>query len=139
MKRFFCCLFVILFVFPLAAADPKPIEAHYSFFVDRAGTYGTKGSKVIDYDSLCIEIYVVEGFETGYIIILRSFSGVVVSSGMINVTIAERDGLLYFADEKGNYLAGYRDDETDDIWLEFEGNVLRLRYLAPARMYSDFT
>ena len=138
MKRFVCCLLVLLSFLFLASADSKPIEAQYSFFVDRPGTYGAKGSKIIDYDSLCVELYVIEGFESGYLSTIRSFSGIVVSSGMVSVSIAERDGLLYFADDNGNYLTGYRDEETEDIWLNFETYEVRLRRLEPARMYTDF-
>ena len=138
MKRFFCLLFVLCLLPVVSfAAEKKPIEAHYTAFVDESGTYGSKGSKIIDYDSLCLDLYVVEGWEEGYLLSVRSFMGLIVSSGTIHVDIAERGGVLYLADDNGNFITATRDENDDGIWLDYEGIRFRLRPVPSASPYAD--
>ena len=138
MKKLLCLLFVLVFLPVVSfAADKKPIEAHYTAFVDESATYGSKGSKIIDYDSLCLDLYIVEGREEGYLLSVRSFLGLIVSSGTIHVDIAERNGVFYLADDNGNYITASPDENGDGIWLEYEGLHIRLRPVPSASPYGD--
>ena len=138
MKKLFCLLFVLVLL-PVVtfAADKKPIEAHYTAFIDESATYGTKGSKIIDYDSLCLDLYIVEGWEEGYLLSVRSFLGLIVSSGTIHVDIAERNGVFYLADDNGNFVTASRDENDDGIWLDYESMHIRLRPVPTATYFGD--
>ena len=136
MKKLFCLLLVLVLLPVVSLADPRIIYAHYAFFMDDESSRTPKGGKVIDYDSLCLDLFILEGGKECYLTSVRSFSGIVIT-GTTNASITERDGLLYLSDQSGNYLTAYYDENGEDIWLQYENHYFRLRPVPVFSMYTD--
>lgn len=136
MKKLLCVLLVLVLLPVVSLADPRLITSHYAFFMDDESSRGPKGEKVIDYDSLCLDLFILEGGSECYLTSVRSFSGIVIT-GTSNMSIAERDGLLYLADQSGLYLAAYYDENGEDIWLQYENHYFRLRPVPVFNLYTD--
>ena len=97
---------------------------------------GPKGEKVIDYDSLCLDLFILEGGSECYLTSVRSFSGIVIT-GTSNFSIAERDGIMYLADQSGLYLSAHYDENGEDIWLQYENHYFRLHPVPVFSLYTD--
>ena len=136
MKKLLCLLLVSVLLPVVSLSDPRIISAHYAIFMDDESSRGPKGEKVFDYDSLCLDLFILEGGKECYLTSVRSFSGIVIT-GTTNASIAERDGLLYLADDSGNYWSAYYDENGDDIWLQYEGRYLRLHPVPVFSLYTD--
>ena len=59
MKKLLCLLFALVLLSVVSFADPRIISAHYAFFMDDESSRGPKGDKVIDYDSLCLDLFML--------------------------------------------------------------------------------
>ena len=136
MKRFVCLLFVFVFIPLFAFADRVALSNHYALFISGgAGTAG-KGS-LFDFDSLSVDLYLLEDDEKGYICTSKCFSGLFITSGMVSVTLADQDGVLYIVDNNGNFYTAVRDDNGTDLWIDLEGYSFRMRPVADLSYFED--
>jgi len=139
MKKLLCVLFVLalLPVFSFAESFSKPISAHYTLYMNEESTYGPKGEKVFDYDSLCIDLYMIEGGQECYLHIVSSFSGFVLSN-TTNASFITRNGITYLADDNGLFTVVEYDENGEDLWIVYENRTLRLRPVPVFNLYEDF-
>ena len=140
MKRLFA-LFLVLLLIPAISfsddGDPIYISKHYSLFVDGRHSVG-KDANFFDFDSLCVDLYMVEGNEKAYLSVAKSFLGIFADSGSLAVTVKEKDGILYFVSSDGNLTTGYYDENGEDLWLDVAGHTFRLRPVEPFSIYDDW-
>ena len=140
MKKLFCLLLILFMFVPSALADSDPlfISQHYSVFVDTRQETSGKGASPFTFDSLCMDVYFVEGSDTAYISTVRTFSGLFLSSGSVKVSVVDQDGILYFVSDDGNYITGQYDENGTDLWMDLEYGTFRLRPVPSFSMFDDW-
>ena len=126
MKRFISLFLVLLFLCSVSFADSDPVSvsAHYSLFFDAIVASDGKGNSY-DFDTYCVDLYLLKGENKAYVNAVTCFSGVFTNSGTVPVSVAERDGLLYFVYENGNTFTGFFDD-SGDLWLDLDIGTVRM-------------
>ena len=139
MKKLFALLFVLVLlpIVSFAELPSKNFSAHYTLFMDDSSTRGVKGEKVFDYDSLGLDLYMIEGGKECYFTSIRSFSGIVIT-GTTHASIVALGDVLYLADDSGYYFTVTYDENGEDLWIEYEGRSLRLRPVPVFSLYEDF-
>lgn len=141
MRRFLLpllllCLLCSCFSFSSAAeADVNFCPSHYSLFIDGKYVPGAKGNP-FSFDLLFVDVYFNESPDKAYICISKRFSGIFITSGMVSVSVAESDGVVYFAYPDGSFLTGSWDDDGGSLWLNMEGTSFRLHQI-PKFDYSE--
>lgn len=141
MKRFLCLFFAVVFscVVCVSFADESVnISTHYSLFIDSNYAKSAKGDRYYDFDTLCLDIYVMEGNKTAYIIESKTYSGLFLTTGSQKYNIMERpDGSWLFSTDNGAYFYGYFDENGEDMWVTMYGGELRLKPINRFSIYSD--
>ena len=121
----------------LADLDPLYVSKHYTLFIDaRIATSGK--ARLFDFDSLCVDLYMMDGDQRAYLSVSKSFSGIFIASGTVAVNVVENNGTLFFASDDGNYTTGRYDENGEDIWLDLEGRTFRLRPVPTFSVYDDW-
>ena len=139
MKNLFCLLFVLVLfpVFALAEyTEPCAVDQHYTLFFDAVGTATGMGNS-FDYDSLCIDLYVMKDRETAYIIICKCFSGLFITSGMEKYTISDQGGALYFVRDNGEYFSAVYDENGVDLWISYDNTQFRMKPISSLSYFED--
>lgn len=140
MKKLFCLLFVLIML-PLVsfADDPVIMASHYSVFISGSANRSTGKGPLFPFDSYSADLFISEGGSRGYLMTAKCFSGVFICSGMVNVTIAESDGVLYIADERGNYVTATRDENGTDLWITLENCLFRMQPVPAFSVFNDWS
>ena len=130
MKRYICFVFSIFlflsfFSYSYAETDYDFVSSHYSLFLDGRFVPGAFGNP-FDFDTLFIDIFFIDNPQKAYLCISERFSDIFISTGMSTVSVAERNGNIYFAYENGEYLTGHYDENGTDLWIDYKGNSFRL-------------
>ena len=134
MRRFISLLLVFLFLFSVSFADSDrvAVSAHYSLYIDALASSFGKGNSY-DFDSYCVDLYMLEGNQKAYVSAITCFSGVFTNTGTVPVSVAERDGILYFVYETGSSFTGHFDD-AGILWLNLDIGTVRMNavpYFSP--------
>ena len=138
MKRLFC-LFLLLALAACAfpgCAESYSVDQHYTLFFDAVGTAAGMGNS-FDYDSLCIDLYLMKGHETAYIIVSRCFSDLFVTSGMEKYTVSDQNGVLYFVRDNGEYFTADYDENGTDLWIYYDNTQFRMRPISSLSYFED--
>ena len=136
---FLLSLFLLLSLVSVSLADLDPlyVSRHYTLFID--GRLATSGkASLFDFDSLCVDLYMLDGDQRAYLSVSKSFSGIFIASGTVAVNVVENNGTLFFASDDGNYTTGRYDENGEDIWLDLEGRTFRLRPVPTFSIYEDW-
>lgn len=140
MKRLLCVLSLVVFLFPSVSAFseefPFYLSSHYSLFISGASNKVTAKGQLFSFDSFSADLYILEGMKKGYLCTTKCFSDIFITSGMVSVSIAESDGVLYFADENGNHITARYDENGSDLWVDMEGSTFRM---VPVHEFSSYT
>lgn len=139
MKKLICLLLllVLLPVFSLAEyTEPYSVDQHYVLFFDAVGTATGKGNS-FDYDSLCIDLYMMKNHETAYVIICKCFSDLFTTSGMEKYTISDKDGVLYFVRDNGEYFSAVYDENGVDLWISYDNTQFRMKPVSSLSYFED--
>lgn len=141
MKRFLSLLFAVVFSclsVPASAEDPVRISTHYSLFIDSNYATSAKGDHYYDFDTLCLDIYILEGNKTAFLIESKTYSGLFLTSGSQKYHIMERpDGSLLFSMDNGAYFYGYFDENGSDLWVTYYDAQVRLKPVASFSIFND--
>ena len=137
MKRFLCLLFVFLFLASVsfAESDRVSVAGQYSLFINARAASG-KGNNY-DFDSYCIDLYLLEGNKSAYVNVVKCFAGIFTSSGTLPLTVTESDGTWYFVYANGTSFSGFFDD-SGDLWLNLDLGTMRLHAVPFYSPLSDW-
>jgi hypothetical protein len=141
MKKLFSFLLVVILLIPVfsfssaSEADVNFSPSHYSLFIDGKYVPGARGNP-FSFDLLFVDIYFNESPDKAYVCISKRFSGIFITSGMVSVSVAESDGVVYFAYPDGSFLTGSWDEDGESLWLNTEGTSFRLHQI-PKFNYSE--
>ncbi len=139
MKRIFCLLFVLVLlpVFSLAdSAETYSVDQHYVLFFDAVGTATGMGNS-FDFDSLCIDLYMMKDHDTAYVIVCKCFSDLFTTSGMEKYSVSDRDGTLYFIRDNGEYFTAAYDDNGVDLWIVYDNSHFRMKPVSSISYFED--
>lgn len=140
MKKFFALLLVLLLL-PLVslADDPVILSEHYSVFISGSANRSAGKGALFPFDSYSADLFIAEGGSRGYLMTSKCFSGLFISSGMVSVTIAESDGVLYIADDRGNYVTATRAENGTDLWITLENCLFRMQPVPSFSVFNDWS
>lgn len=141
MKRFLCLILAIVLscvVLVSFADESVNIATHYSLFIDSNYALAAKGARYFDFDTLCLDIYVMEGNKTAYVIESKTYSGLFLTTGSQKYNIMERpDGSWLFSKDNGEYFYGIFDENGSDLWVTLYDGELRLKPVDSFSIYTD--
>lgn len=146
MKRFICLFFVFSLLTSFACAEAyikinpsDPVAtAHYSVFVNGDSATVGKGSRLFEFNSLSIDLYLTESEEEAYLLIACCNDHIMHSSGFLQVSVVKDGTSIYFMNSSGLYLMGEWDENGTDLWLNYSGRSFRLRPTEKFSVYSDW-
>ncbi len=127
MKRLIAVILIVFLFVPSAVfadSDRVAVSAHYSLYIDALAASAGKGNSY-DFDTYCVDLYMLEGNQKAYVNAVTCFSGVFTNSGTVPLSVAERNGEMYFVYENGNTFTGYYDD-SGDLWLDLDIGTVRM-------------
>ena len=139
MKKLICLL-LLLALFPSFAfadsADSYSVDQHYVLFFDAIGTATGMGNS-FNYDSLCIDLYMMKGHETAYVVICRCFSDLFTTTGMEKYTVSDQNGVLYFVRDNGEFFTAVYDENGVDLWVFYDNSQFRMKPVPSLSYFED--
>ena len=129
MKRLLCVLFVMLLLPVVSFADDSNVylSSHYSVFVSYSANNSSGKGPLFPFDSFSADLYFMDGNEKAYLCTTKCFSGIFITSGMIAVSVAENNGILYLADNNGYHVTAFFDENGTDLWINLENTYFRMK------------
>lgn len=138
MKRFFCLFLLLLFVPLFSLADSLFISRHYSLFIDSTANITAGGSSMFEFDSLCIDLYIMNDESTAYGTFSRAESGLYLTSSCRFTIRTRNDGSVIFAQDNGEYFVADFDENGTDLWINYNGRNYRLRPVPAFSVFEDW-
>jgi len=138
MKRFIC-LFILLLLFPVFSfSESFFINRHYSLFIDSSTTITGKGDNAFDFDSLCIDLYIMSDESTAFGTFSRTEFGLYLTTSC-RFTIRKRNnGTVIFVQDNGEYFDVTYDENGTDLWINYSGRNFRLHPVPAFSLYEDW-
>lgn len=139
MKRIVSLILILAMLLPAAAlASNNRIVDHYTVLIDAETTKTGKGASPFDFDSLTIDLYLSSEEGHGYLNIARFIQNIYLNDGMIPVSLVDINGTQYIVNGSGTNIRIRKDEETDDLWIEYRSHFLRMHRVEPFSLYADY-
>ena len=144
MKMFALFLVSLMFLFSCTSsfAESVPenvrLSTHYSLFISYSDNNSSGKGPLFPFDSYSADLYFVEGNKQAYLCTTKCFSGIFITSGMVNVSVAENNGLLYLADSNGNCVTAFYDENGTDLWIYLENVYFRMTPVPSFSVFNDW-
>ena len=124
MRRFFCILFALVMLPVFSFADPGVVLCyrmnHY------AAAYNENHPGYFDYDSMIIDLYIMDDFQTAYYSKNIWSNGNIESTGFVKCTISRSSDKKHLLSFPNGELMSFYYDESGKFWLEMENGIYHL-------------
>lgn len=138
MKRFLC-LFMVVFLIPVCSfAESLFIDKHYSLFIDSTANIVGTGGSLFEFDSLCIDLYIMNDESTAFGTFSLTDSGVYLTSSCRFTIRTRGDGTVIFVQDNGEFFEVEYDENGTDLWIYYNGRNYRLRPVPAFSIYEDW-
>jgi len=135
MKRIII-LFVLLLIPVFSFADPFFIDRHYSLFVDSSAVSSGYGESMFEFDSLCIDLYIMSDEATAFCSVSRTDNGFYLTDSNRYSVINDNGSVTFIADN-GYYFTALYDENGTDLWINYDNRNYRLHPVAAFSALSD--
>ena len=120
MKRFFCLLFVLVFL-PVVSLADQYLFAHYSLFID-GEFYNSIFNAGFNFDTQVFNLYLYNDFIGGIFHKVEWVNGERKDYGDSSFTYVKGSPYFTIVYSDGSSMRGFWDDNDDDIWINLGGN-----------------
>ena len=124
MKRIICLLFVLILVPSISFSDPGVVLCyrmnHY------AAAYNDNNPGYFDYDTMMIDVYLMDDFTTAYYVKTLWVDGEIETTGYVKCTVSKgnnHDHILTFPNSET--MSFYYDD-NGEFWLKMTNGTFHL-------------
>ena len=139
MKKLFCLLFVLVVCLcsvSFAESDLPALGSHYSLFLDARNYPGGKGVG-LDYESLTIDLYLLDDESAGYVCVARCEDGYFYTSGFKKFNVLKKDSYYNCIYLNGEYFTAEYDENGVDLWVTYLNNQYRLHPVSVSSYFED--
>ena len=137
MKKLIAVLLILVLSLPVFASA-EYLTDHYSLFISKQNIVSGKDASAFDFDSLTVDLYMLDDGEYAYIQITRCVSGIFLNNGMVKVRVADLGGTTYLVDGSGENLTVFNDESSDGLWITLGDSSFLMHRVQPFNMYSDW-
>lgn len=124
MKRFFCFLFVLVLLPLVSFADPGVVLCYRMNFY--AASYNDDHPGYFDYDSMIIDVYLMDDFQTAYYSKNTWKNGSIESTGFVKCSILKTENGRHPLSFPNGEMMYFYYDEDGRFWLEMENGTYHL-------------
>ena len=135
MKRFFALVLALCCVSITCCADPGVCLCYRLYQYAAADNDLHPGS--FPYDSMFIDLYLMDDFKTLYYCKNVFSNGKIESTGFASCVLSKQEDQYHFILPSGESMYFYYDD-SGDFWLHMDGGSLRLYPCEQFRIQTDF-
>ena len=112
------------------------MSQHYVLFFDALGTATGMGNS-FEYNTLCIDIYMLNDNKTAYVMISQCVHDFFISTGTEKYSVNEVKGVLYFVRDNGEFFTAIYDENGTDLWINYHDTQMRMRPVSSLSYFED--
>lgn len=135
MKRIISLVILLCLIPVYCFADPGVVLCYRLNHYAAADNEKYPGS--FPYDSMFIDIYLMDDFKTLYYSKMLFSDGSVTSTGLVSCLIEKKDGHYFFSLPSGERMS-FSYDASGEFWLDMSGGLFRLYPCEQFDIQTDF-
>ena len=139
MKKLIALILILVLALPAAScADGFYVAYHYSMHIETCSPENSfiQSSRIFDFDSKTIDLYLDQNKEQGYIVESTCYGGRLLFTGPFEAEIRNAGGLCLMFNLGTRYPVEF-DESSGDLFLDFGSGLIRMHLVETFNIYED--